>query len=165
MQKLRRFLMNANKLIVGLACAAVVCTSAGVASAKSQYYITSVPSTSATGVDTGVSFSAGQTVSVKAQGYITVTSTQPEPAKPQAEGSEGYFSPDGALGPNGSATDPDCQLGQLIGTIAGTGVWHCLGKKASFVADGSGDLFLAVNDWPGSYSDNLGDFDVLTLAP
>jgi len=70
-----------------------------------------------------------------------------------------------ALGPNGSATDPNCQLGQLIGTIAGTGTWHCLGKSASSVANGTGDLILAVKSWPCCYSDNLGDFEVLTLAP
>jgi hypothetical protein len=152
-----------SKLIVAMACAALA--SIGTAHAKAQYFIADVPSTSASGVDTGVSFNAGQTVTVKAQGYITVTSTQPEPLKPQQDGSEGYFSPDGALGPDGSGTAPDCQLGQLIGTIAGTGVWHCLGKSASFVADGDGDLVLAVNDWPSGYSDNIGDFDALILAP
>jgi hypothetical protein len=157
-----------NKLIVSLACAALVFAGTGAANAKvkAQYYVTAVPAdVDSPGVDTGVSFAAGQTVSVKAQGYITVTSTQPMPLKPQETGSEGYFSPDGALGADGSGTDPNCQLGQLIGTIAGTGVWHCLGKSASFVADGTGDLLLEVNDWPGNYSDNLGDFDVLTLAP
>ncbi|HEX4080503.1 MAG TPA: LecA/PA-IL family lectin [Rhizomicrobium sp.] len=159
------------RVVAGLACAALVSAGVGVGAAnaktkaKAQYYITAVPATSESGVDTGVSFNAGQTVTVKAAGYISVTSTQPEPLKPQAEGSEGYFPPDGALGANGSATDPDCQLGQLIGMIAGTGVWHCLGKSASFVADGTGDLLLAVNDWPGNYSDNLGDFEVVTLAP
>jgi hypothetical protein len=138
---------------------------AGTASAKALYYITEVSSTAATGVDTGVSFTAGQTVTVKAAGYITVTSTQPEPARPQVNGSEGYFSPAGALGDSSSATAPDCQLGELIGTIAGTGVWHCLSKSASFVADGNGDLVLAVNDWVNGYSDNLGAFDALILAP
>ena len=154
-----------NRLIAGLACAALVSAGVGAANAKPLYYITAVTATSDSGVDTGVSFNAGQTVTVKAAGYISVSSTQPEPFKPQEEGSEGYFSPDGALGPNGSATDPDCQLGQLIGTINGTGAWHCLGRSASFVADGTGDLLLAVNDWPCCYSDNLGYFEVLTLAP
>ncbi len=157
-----------NKLTVGLACAGLVCASLSVgstANAKAQYYITVVPATSASGVDTGVSFTAGQTVAVRAQGYISVTSTQPEPFRPQEEGSLGYFSPDGALGPDGSLTDPNCQLGQLIGMIAGTGTWHCLGRSANFVADGDGDLVVAVNDWTTGYSDNLGDFDVLTLAP
>lgn len=153
------------KLIMGLACAALLAAGAGTAGAKPLYYIANVDSTSASGVDTGVSFTAGQTVTVKAQGYITVTGTQPEPAKPQEEGSEGYFSPDGALGPDGSGVDPDCQLGQLIGTISGTGVWHCLGKKASFVADGDGDLVLAINDWPSGYDDNIGNFEALILAP
>lgn len=170
------FLMNAvqngkreisNRFFAGLAGAALLSASlgVGVASAKPLYYITVVPATSESGVDTGVSFNAGQTVSVRAQGYISVTSTQPEPFKPQTEGSLGYFSPAGALGPDGSATDPNCQLGQLLGMIAGTGTWHCLGKTASFVADGTGDLILAINDWPGNYGDNLGDFEVTTLAP
>ncbi|HEY3637176.1 MAG TPA: LecA/PA-IL family lectin [Rhizomicrobium sp.] len=154
-----------SKLMTGLACAAMMSACMSVANAKALYFIADVPSTADGGIDSGVSFNAGQTVSVKAQGLITVTSVQPEPAKPQADGSEGYFTPDGALGPDGSGTAPDCQLGQLIGTISGTGVWHCLGKKASFVADGTGDLILAINDWPGNYSDNLGDFDVLIEAP
>jgi len=157
--------MNANKLIVGLTAAALVSVGVSVASAKSQYYITVVPSAAPSGVDSGVSFTPGQTVAVRAQGYISVTNTQPMPLKPQQEGSEGYFTPDGALGTTSQATAPDCQLGALIGTIAGTGTWHCLGKSASFVADGTGDLILAVNDWVGAYSNNLGEFDALILAP
>ena len=159
-----------NKLIIGLACVAAASASMGINVAnaskpKPMYYITAVPSAAPSGVDSGVAFAPGQTVEVRAQGYITVTSTQPEPLKPQVEGSEGYFGPDGALGADGSGTAPNCQLGELIGTIAGTGVWHCLGKSASFVADGTGDLILAVNDWPSGYGDNIGTFDALILAP
>ena len=159
-----------NKLIIGLACVAAASASMGmnVANAskpKPMYYITAVPSAAPSGIDSGVAYTPGQAVTVKAQGYITVTSTQPEPLKPQAEGSEGYFGPDGALGTTSAATAPDCQLGSLIGMIAGTGTWHCLGKSASFTADGTGDLILAVNDWTTGYSDNLGTFDALILAP
>jgi len=100
----------------------------GVASAKPLYYITVVPATSESGVDTGVSFNAGQTVSVRAQGYIQryqhATGTLQTPDRRQP----GYFSPAGALGPDGSATDPNCQLGQLLGMIAGTGTWHWPGQ-------------------------------------
>jgi hypothetical protein len=154
-----------NRLLAGLAGMALAWAGVSAACASPLYYIVEVPADANAGIDTGLSFVTGHKVEVKAGGYISVAGTQPEGLKPQPAGSEGYFSPAGALGTSSAATATDCQLGSLIGTIAGTGVWHCLGRSASFVADGDGDLVLAVNDWTGGYANNLGAFDALVLKP
>ena len=133
-----------------------------IAHATALFYIATV-SASSTGTDTGIAFAAGKTVHVFSAGYVTVVSDQPMVRKPTVDFNRGYYSPAGLGQAPGDATLPSCNLGAVIGTIAGSGVYHCLGVMGSFTAEVSGDLVLLIND--DSYGDNLGSFDALIQKP
>ena len=79
----------------------------------------------------------------------------------------GYFNPDGdPVGPPGfPPTASSCPFMSLVGTIAGSGVYHCLGQQGQFAAEISGDLVLFVNDLPGLFADNAGVYVALVTIP
>ena len=144
------------------------CVSIGIAgvtsanAAPKQYYISVVPGNVQNGVDTGIALLAGQTVSIRASGWVTLLGTQPMPYKPNAAEHTGYFGPNGS-GTESDYTAPNCNEGSLIGYVQG-GSYHCLGTSTTFTADHDGDLWLEENDAPGDYADNLGSFEVLIQA-
>jgi hypothetical protein len=128
---------------------------AASAQAATTYTVVVVPATQRT--NTGVAYSAGQTVTVTATGTA-------------AWGSDGVGKKDLFSGPAGNIhstiptyIDPSCPFMSLIGQIGSNGPYHCLGAKASFVADGDGDLLLVAND--GNLTDNAGAYEALIAAP
>ena len=75
--------------------------------------------------------------------------------------------PDGAdYGPSGNArygvgvVVPSAPVGALVGRI-GESTPFTIGESANVTANASGQLHLAMNDWPDSYSDNHGMVTVL----
>jgi hypothetical protein len=78
--------------------------------------------------DTGIKFTSGQTVTVKASGTW--------------QHSTGTFGPSG----NPGLLINNCNVGQLVGRIGLFGKLQCLSANTSFAADQTGSLFLWQND-------------------
>ena len=150
------------KFLAGAACAAIVLGSGSVGASSATYYFALVPATS-TGTDSGVAFTAGQKVKVKASGYATIFDAEPLPTCPSSNYC--WSSPAGFGSTDSQDTDPSCAPYSLIGYIAGSTTSHCLGKGGGFTADATGDLILLMNDETCCYSDNGGDYAVLVEPP
>ncbi|HTT84263.1 MAG TPA: hypothetical protein VMF67_12330 [Rhizomicrobium sp.] len=150
------------KFLAGAACAAIVLGSGSVGASSATYYFALVPATS-TGTDSGVAFTAGQKVKVKASGYATIFDAEPLPTCPSSNYC--WSSPAGFGSTDSQDTDPSCAPYSLIGYIAGSTTYHCLGKGGGFTADATGDLILLMNDETCCYSDNGGDYAVLVEPP
>jgi len=124
-------------------------------------------------VSTGITVTAGQTVSLESLGSVH-TAPIPDFHIPgefkSASGPEGQV--DGDLCGDVTATFPpelleqtgpcafdDAYFGELIGRVGGT--VFAIGDADSFVAPATGTLELAVNDLTLTYFDNSGTFIVL----
>ena len=145
------------KILLGafIGATAYAMTLAASAQAATTYKVVVVTATQHT--DTGVAYSAGQTVTVTATGTAAWGS--------EGVGKKGLFS-----GPAGNThstiptyIEPNCPFMSLIGQIGSSGPYHCLGAKASFVAEGDGDLLLVPND--GNLTDNAGAYEALIALP
>jgi hypothetical protein len=143
-------------------CGVIVAALSPAIAGNAKYYMTVVDATS-TGTDTGVAFTAGQTVSVKAAGYVSGGDDPPQTLCTATNPSLDCWATPSGFGSVPDDFDPDCLAGNLLGTIAGSGVYHCLGPSAKFTADATGDLVLLIND--DVYADNSGAFVVLIQAP
>ena len=100
------------------------------------------------GQDTGLGIANGQLVTVTATGLWKIN----------ASSSSG---PGGLLGTTGLGTVvPAAAHGQLIGRVGddfgNSSPWAPIVSGSSFTSTFGGKLFLAVNDYPGSYFDNTG---------
>ena len=114
------------------------------------------------GIDSGVVVAAGETVSLSAKGMAI---TGPLNLYPGAKSGAGGQETLCGAGP-GYVEGEVCALfgapfGALFGKIGAGGSWFLIGDSGSFVAGSSGTLYLAVNDFVGTYGDNLGGFTVL----
>lgn len=96
------------------------------------------------GRNTGVSITAGDIVTIKAEGTWTI------------DGSTTF-------GPNGTGTgadptfvDPSSYYWSLIGQIGTGGTYFQIGPSLTFTAGSSGNLYVLMNDQPAAYGDNTG---------
>lgn len=102
------------------------------------------------GLNTGLYFNAGDTVSATATGLWGYNAMGP------------IFGPDGDTGVTDPANlIPSADVMSLIGRIGTSGAWTLLGSSGSFVAATSGYLYLIGNDAPGSFYNNSGSVDVV----
>ncbi len=110
-------------------------------------------------VDSGFALTAGQPVTIDAQG-MAVT------ARINLWGTVSLSGPDGqsAICPNFDGA-PACAMenapfGALVGKIGENGTPFLIGSHTSFTPEASGKLYLAVNDYLVYYSDNYGNYTV-----
>jgi hypothetical protein len=100
------------------------------------------------GLNTGIHFDSGDTISVTATGLWGYDFRGP------------IFGPDGDSGvTDPSSLLPSADLMALLGRIGTSGAWALLGASGSFVASTSGFLYLIGNDVP-AFFDNTGSVDV-----
>lgn len=110
-------------------------------------------------VDSGFFAVAGQQLAITAFGQAITARVN-------------IFGPGTVMGPDGSLAicpnyegAPACAMdgapyGALVGKIGADGTPFLIGSNYSFIADTSGDLYLAVNDLLPYYSDNYGNYMV-----
>ena len=81
------------------------------------------------------------------------------------DGAGSCFGPDGntSLPPSGGYLEPTARPAALVGRIGSSGPWTEIGSGPQTL-NGTGELFLAMNDQPGSYSDNSGTLSVNVAA-
>lgn len=113
-------------------------------------------------VSTGIFMEEGQTVSLFTQGLV-ITGT-PNIYKGSKSGPNGQVWNLGCGQYEGAP--PPCALdnapyGALVGRVGPFGEPFLIGGAPTFVSPASGNLYLAVNDNLGFYSDNLSGFTVL----
>jgi hypothetical protein len=133
------------------------------ATTKKQTYIVSVSaSQDLPGVNTGISVSPGERISIVAQGVAYYGGEgQPECSGNPATLPDGTRSVNGQpcpLKPDPNAALSGANIGMLLGNI-GQG-WFAIGNSDQFTAATGGILFLLYNDVPGYYDDNSGSYQV-----
>ena len=114
------------------------------------------------GVDSGLVVDDDETVSLSAKGMAITGPLYFFPGAKSGAGGQETLCGVGA----GDVSGEVCALfgapfGALIGKIGVEGSWFLIGNSGSFVAESSGTLYLAVNDFVGEYGDNLGGFTIL----
>ncbi len=102
---------------------------------------------------------AGDVLSLRAHGMAITGPLSEYPDAISGAGGQITTCNDGALPGMVCALD-GAAFGALIGKMNG-GAAFLIGDSSSFVAGASGRLYLAVNDFLGTYDDNLGGFTVL----
>jgi hypothetical protein len=113
-------------------------------------------------VDSGIEVVSGETITLSTKGMAI---TGPLNLYPGAKSKAGGQVTICGVGP-GYVEGEVCALfnapfGALIGKIGAGGSWFLIGDSGSFITPSSGRLYLAVNDFIGTYGDNLGGFTVL----
>lgn len=123
-------------------------------------------------VDTGIQVTSGQTISIKALGYVHSAPIPqfhiPGISKP-ASGPAGQTTgqlcgdteaslPPDVIAQIGHCAFGDAYFGELVGRVGNT--TFAIGDVASFVAPATGTLELAVNDFVLTYFDNNGTYTV-----
>jgi hypothetical protein len=109
-------------------------------------------------VDSGIDVVLGETVSLTAKGFAITGPLDEYPEAKSGAGGQVTTCVDGAL-PGMVCMLDGVPFGALIGMVGGN--VFLIGDSTSFVAGASGRLYLAVNDFVGTYADNAGGFTVL----
>lgn len=120
--------------------------------------------------DSGLNILSGELLTFFAQGRINLHPPQPHPYSMLW------------VGPDGCLSDDDCDFftdfldelispshrpGELLvrigGTISGGGTIVGAGRQVSLTAPSTGRIYLGMNDIPGTYGDNRGSFQTMTV--
>jgi len=116
---------------------------------------------SAEWVDSGIDVVDGEIYTFKAKGMaITGPLNEYPGAISGPEGQVTLCGIDGGYVPGQTCVLYGEPFGALIGKIGGGGAF-LIGDASSFTAGATGRLFLAVNDFEGTYFDNLAGFTVI----
>jgi hypothetical protein len=112
------------------------------------------------GFDTGVDVAEGQTVSISASGVYTfdpqlVDSVTVTPAGARWNSSGLLYNASTVHNPQ-EFPYPNAPIASLIASVNGQAPFYHIGNRADFVAQGSGKLFLIINDRRGYFDDNTG---------
>jgi hypothetical protein len=113
------------------------------------------------GVNTDISISPGERISIVAKGIASYGSDVGDCSGNPVTSPDGTRSVNGRpcppkLDPN--AALPSAYIGVLLGNI-GQG-WFAIGTSDQFTATTRGALFLLYNDVPGAYGNNSGSYQV-----
>ena len=112
-------------------------------------------------VDSGIDVAVGETYALKAKGQaITGPLSEYPNAKSGPGGQETLCGIEGGYVEGETCVLYGEPFGALIGKIGGGGVF-LIGDASSFTAGATGRLFLAVNDFKGTYYDNQAGFTVI----
>jgi len=110
-------------------------------------------------VDTGIDVEADKTYTLQAKGQAITGPLDEYPDAKSGPGGQVTTCVDGAV-PGGICVLAGVPFGALIGKIGGCGAF-LIGDASSFTASATGRLFLAVNDFIGTYGDNLAGLTVI----
>lgn len=109
-------------------------------------------------VDSGIDIEAGDVINLAAHGMAITGPLNEYPDAKSGPGGQITTCVDYAL-PGMVCALSGAPFGALIGKI--DGAVFLVGDAGSFPASSSGRLYLAVNDFAGTYFDNLGGFTVI----
>ena len=113
-------------------------------------------------VDSGIDVEAGETYSFKTKGKAITGPLNVFPdAKSGPGGQATLCGVDGGAVPGQTCVLFGAPFGALIGKIGIGGPPFLIGGASSFVFGSSGRLYLAVNDFTGTYFDNHAGFTVI----
>jgi hypothetical protein len=111
-------------------------------------------------IDTGIDVVAVETFSFKAKGQAITGPLNEYPDAKSGPGGQVTTCYDGAV-PGEICVLDGVPFGALIGKIGVGGVPFLIGDSVDFTAGATGRLYLAVNDFSGTYDDNQAGFTVI----